>query len=217
MPKLKPAPPMDLPVKPFKDQSAFEKWLDANHAKSPGIWLRMAKKASGIPSVDYPQALDVALCYGWIDGQRRSLDEESFLQRFTPRGPRSLWSKINTDKVAVLIKGGRMRPAGQAAIESAKATGRWDSAYQPWSNPDVPAEFQAALDKSPKAKAFFETLKGRNRYALIFRVQTAKKPETKAKRIAEFIKGLEKGETVMDREKALAKAKAKKTGLGTRD
>jgi uncharacterized protein YdeI (YjbR/CyaY-like superfamily) len=207
MPKLKPAPAMDLPVKPFKDQSSWEKWLDANHAKSRGIWLRIAKKASGIPSVDYPQALDVALCYGWIDGQRRSLDAESFLQRFTPRGPRSLWSKINTDKVAVLIKSGRMRPAGHAAIASAKATGRWESAYQPWSNPDVPPDFQAALDKNPTAKAFFETLKGRNRYALIFRVQTAKKPETKAKRIAEFIRGLEKGETVTDREKALAAAK----------
>jgi uncharacterized protein YdeI (YjbR/CyaY-like superfamily) len=195
MPKLKPAPEMDLPVKTFKDQGSWEKWLDANHAKSRGIWLRFAKKASGIPSVDYPQALDVALCYGWIDGQRRSLDEESFLQRFTPRGPRSLWSKINTDKVAVLIKDGRMRAAGHAAIESAKASGRWESAYQPWSNPDVPPELQAALEKNKKAKAFFETLKGRERYAIIFRVQTAKKPETKAKRVAEFVERLARGET----------------------
>jgi uncharacterized protein YdeI (YjbR/CyaY-like superfamily) len=187
---------MDLPVKPFKDSAAWERWLDVNHAKSPGIWLRFAKKASGIPSVDYPQALDVALCYGWIDGQRRSLDAESFLQRFTPRGPRSLWSKINTDKVAVLIKDGRMRPAGHAAIESAKASGRWESAYQPWSKPDIPPELQAGLDKNKKAKAFFETLKGRDRYAVIFRVQTAKKPETKAKRVADFVARLARGETL---------------------
>jgi uncharacterized protein YdeI (YjbR/CyaY-like superfamily) len=187
---------MDLPVKPFKDSAAWERWLDVNHAKSPGIWLRFAKKASGIPSVDYPQALDVALCYGWIDGQRRSLDAESFLQRFTPRGPRSLWSKINTDKVAVLIKDGRMRPAGHAAIESAKASGRWESAYQPWSKPDIPPELQAGLDKNKKAKAFFETLKGRDRYAVIFRVQTAKKAETKAKRVADFVARLARGETL---------------------
>ena len=207
MPKLKPAPAMDLPVKPFKDQAAWEKWLDANHAKSRGIWLRFARKSSGIASVDYPQALDVALCYGWIDGQRRSLDDESFLQRFTPRGPRSLWSKINTDKVAVLIRDGRMHPAGHAAIESAKASGRWESAYQPWSNPDIPPELQAGLDKNKKAKAFFETLKGRERYAVIFRVQTAKKPETKAKRVAEFVERLARGETFADLEKAKAKNK----------
>jgi uncharacterized protein YdeI (YjbR/CyaY-like superfamily) len=214
MPKLKPAPEMDLPVKTFKDQGSREKWLDANHAKSPGIWLRFAKKASGIASVDYPQALDVALCYGWIDGQRRSLDDESFLQRFTPRGPRSLWSKINTEKVAVLINAGRMRAAGYAAIESAKASGRWESAYQPWSNPDIPPELQSALEKNKKAKAFFETLKGRERYAVIFRVQTAKKPETKAKRVAEFVERLARGETFGDAAKAKAE---KKTGLGTGD
>lgn len=187
---------MDLPVKPFKDSAAWEKWLDANHAKSPGIWLRFAKKASGIPSVDYPQALDVALCYGWIDGQRRSVDAESFLQRFTPRGPRSPWSKVNTQKVAVLIDVGRMRAAGHAAIEAAKASGRWESAYQPWSNPDIPPELQAGLAKNKKAKAFFETLKGRDRYSVIFRVQTAKKPETKAKRVADFVARLARGETL---------------------
>lgn len=210
MPKLKPAPEMDLPVKTFKDQGAWEKWLDANHARSPGIWLRFAKKASGIPSVDYPQALDVALCYGWIDGQKRSLDAESYLQRFTPRGPRSLWSKINTDKAAALISSGRMRPAGHAAIESAKASGRWESAYQPWSHPDVPPELQAGLDGNKKAKAFFETLKGRERYAVIFRVQTAKKPETKAKRVAEFVERLARGET-------FARLEKREQGRGKRD
>ena len=206
MPKLKPAPEMDLPVKPFKTQAAWETWLDANHAKSPGIWLRFAKKASGIESIDYPQALDVALCYGWIDGQRRSLDAESFLQRFTPRTPKSLWSKINTQKVAVLIDAGRMRAAGHAAIESAKASGRWESAYQSWSNSEVPPELQAGLDKNKKAKAFFETLKGRERYSLIFRVQTAKKPETKAKRVAEFVARLARGETFGSLEAAKKKA-----------
>ena len=202
---------LDLPIKPFKSQDAWEKWLAANHAKSPGVWMQIAKKDSGIPSVNYHEALDVALCYGWIDGQKQPYDAEFWLQRFTPRGPRSLWSKINTAKADTLISNGRMRPAGLAAIEAAKATGRWESAYQPSSTAEVPPELQAALDKSAKAKAFFATLRGANRYALIFRVQTAKKPETRAKRVAEFMDMLERGETVYDRVKAMAAAK-KSTG-----
>jgi uncharacterized protein YdeI (YjbR/CyaY-like superfamily) len=195
MPTLKPPPELDLPIKFFKSEDAFAKWLDANHAKSRGIWLRMAKKATGIASVNYAQALDVALCYGWIDGQKRPCDDETWLQRFTPRGPRSVWSKINTGKVQTLIENGRMRAAGLAAIESAKASGRWESAYQPSSTAEVPPDLQAALDANRKAKEFFATLRGANRYAVIFRVATAKRPETRARRIADFVARLERGET----------------------
>lgn len=186
----------DLPVKLFKSQDAWAKWLETNHAKSPGIWMRIAKKDGGLTSVNYAEALDVALCHGWIDGQKRPLDEASWLQRFTPRGARSMWSTINKGKAKTLIEGGRMRPSGMAAIESAKADGRWDAAYGPSSTAEVPPELRAALDRSPKAKAFFETLRGANRYALIYRVHTAKKPETKAKRVADFIARLERGETI---------------------
>ena len=196
MPASKKPTNLDLPVKPFKNPAAWEKWLASNHAKSAGIWMQIAKKATGIATVTYQEALDVALCYGWIDGQKRPYDDRTWLQRFTPRGPRSVWSKINTSKADALIASGRMQPPGLAAIEAAKASGRWESAYQPWSNPDVPPELQAALDRSPNAKRFFETLKGRNRYGMIYRVQTAKKPETKAKRVADFIARLERGETL---------------------
>jgi uncharacterized protein YdeI (YjbR/CyaY-like superfamily) len=185
----------DLPIKSFKSQDAWTKWLDANHKKSSGIWLRIGKKDSGLSSVSYAEALDVALCYGWIDGQKRPYDAATWLQRFTPRGPRSLWSKVNTGKVQTLIESGRMRPAGLAAIESAKASGRWESAYQPSSTAEVPPDLQAALDAKPKAKAFFETLRGANRYAIIFRVSTAKKPETRARRIADFVARLERHDT----------------------
>jgi uncharacterized protein YdeI (YjbR/CyaY-like superfamily) len=172
--------------------------------------MQIAKKDSGLSSATYQEALDVALCYGWIDGQKRPFDERTWLQRFTPRGPRSIWSKINTGKADALIKAGRMRAAGLAAIESAKASGRWEAAYQPWSNPDVPPELQAALDASPNAKAFFETLRGANRYGVIFRVQTAKKPETRAKRVADFIARFEKGETIFGPvRQAAAKKKVK--------
>jgi len=201
---------LDLPIRLFKTPAAWEKWLEANHAKSAGVWMQIAKKASGLSSATYQEALDVALCYGWIDGQKRPFDERTWLQRFTPRGPRSIWSKINTGKADALIKSGRMRAAGLAAIESAKASGRWESAYQPWSNPDVPPELQAALDARPNAKAFFETLRGANRYGVIFRVQTAKKPETRARRIADFIARFEKGETLFGPERqAAAKKKSK--------
>jgi len=186
----------DLPVKLFKTPEAWTKWLHANHAKSAGIWMQIAKKGTALTSVNYQEALDVALCYGWIDGQKRPNDETSWLQRFTPRGPRSIWSKINTAKADALIASGRMHASGLAAIEAAKASGRWESAYQPSSTASVPPELQAALDKNPKAKAFFETLRGANRYGVIFRVHTAKKPETKAKRVADFIAKMERGETI---------------------
>ena len=199
MPKAKTSTnELDLPIRLFKTPAAWEKWLRANHAKSAGVWMQVAKKASGLSSATYQEALDVALCYGWIDGQKRPFDERTWLQRFTPRGPRSIWSKINTGKAEALIKNGRMRPAGLAAIESAKASGRWESAYQSWSDRDVPPELQAALDASPNAKAFFETLRGRNRYGVIYRVQTAKKPETRAKRIADFVAMFEQRVTLSD-------------------
>lgn len=184
----------ELPTILFADQQAWTEWLDANHPNSPGLWLRLAKKDSGLSSVSYAEALDVALCYGWIDGQKRSADEQTWLQKFTPRGKKSVWSKINVDKVAALIEQGRMRPAGQAAIDLARADGRWEAAYDSQKNASVPEDLQAALDASPAAAAFYATLNGTNRYAILFRVQTAKKPETRAKRIRDFIAMLERNE-----------------------
>jgi uncharacterized protein YdeI (YjbR/CyaY-like superfamily) len=210
MSKSKPSPLLDLQIKSFKSQDAFSGWLESNHTKSRGIWLQIAKKDSGLASVSYAEALDVALCYGWIDGQKRPYDERTWLQRFTPRGPRSVWSKINTGKVQTLIEAGRMRPAGLAAVEAAKADGRWESAYQPSKNAEIPADLQAALDANPKAKAFFATLRGANRYAVIYRVSTAKKPETRARRIADFVGRLERGETLYGAAKLAADKKAQK-------
>lgn len=188
------APAAELPIILFDDQRAWAEWLDEHHESSPGVWLRHAKKGAPITSVSYAEALDVALCYGWIDSQKKSYDEHSWLQKFGPRGPRSIWSKINRDKVAVLTEAGLMKPPGIRAVESAKADGRWDAAYDSQSNATVPDDLQAALDASPKAKEFFAGLNGANRYAILFRVQTAKKPETRAKRIATLVEMLERGE-----------------------
>jgi len=208
MPKTKSSTKeLDLPIRLFKTPAAWEKWLETNHAKSAGVWMQIAKKDGGLSSATYQEALDVALCYGWIDGQKRPFDDRTWLQRFTPRGPRSVWSKINTGKADALIKAGRMRAAGLAAIEAAKASGRWESAYQPWSNPDIPADLQAALDARPNANAFFETLRGGNRYGVIYRVTTAKKPETRAKRIADFIAMFEQRVTLSDLQQKKEKAK----------
>jgi len=182
------------PTLAFKTQKAFETWLAKNHAKAPGVWLQLAKKASGVKSITYAEAVEAALCYGWIDGQSKSIDETAWLQKYTPRGRRSIWSKINIGKVEALIKAGRMQPAGLAAVEAAKQDGRWAAAYEPPSKAGVPPDLQAALDASPKAKAFFTTLNSTNRYAILFRTQTAKKPETRAKRIKQFVEMLEKGE-----------------------
>ena len=176
--------------------AAWERWLKRHHAIAAGVWIRMAKKASGIASVDHPEALEVALCYGWIDGQRKGDGEQHFLQRFTPRTARSTWSKINRDKVLKLIDDGRMQPAGLAEIERARADGRWDAAYDAQSVATVPPDLQAALDANRKAKAFFATLDSRNRYAILFRTQGAKKPETRARRIAQFVEMLAKGEKI---------------------
>jgi uncharacterized protein YdeI (YjbR/CyaY-like superfamily) len=184
----------ELPIVAFVSQKAWAKWLKTNHLKSSGLWLRLAKKACGTPSVTYAEAIEVALCYGWIDGQKQSHSAEAWLQKFTPRGRKSIWSKINREKALVLIENGEMQPAGLAEVERAKQDGRWEQAYDSPGNATVPSDLQTALNKSPKAKAFFATLERRNRYAILWRVQTAKKAETRAKRIALFIGMLERGE-----------------------
>jgi uncharacterized protein YdeI (YjbR/CyaY-like superfamily) len=187
---------LDLPIMPFASQRYFEQWLDAHHQSSAGLWLKIAKKDSGIATVTYAEALDVALCYGWIDGQKRAFDEQYFLQRFTPRRPKSIWSKINCEKVEQLIKDGRMKPAGMKTVESAKADGRWNAAYASQGKADTPADFLDALNANPKAKAFFATLNSTNRYAIYFRIQNAKKPETRQRNIVKFIEMLEQGKTI---------------------
>lgn len=184
----------DLPIQSFASKTKWAEWLAKQHDKSAGVWLKLAKKDSGIPSVTYDEALDVALCYGWIDGQKKGFDDEHWLQKFTPRGPKSIWSKINTEKAERLIAAGEMKPAGLKAIEAARQDGRWDAAYSSQRNMSVPEDFQAALDKNKKAKIFFTTLNSANRYAILFRIQTAKKAETRAKRIQQFIQMLERGE-----------------------
>jgi len=187
-------PAKELPVLLFAHQQAWATWLAENHATSAGLWLRLAKKASGLTSVSYAEALDVALCYGWIDGQKQSYDEDSWLQKFTPRGTKSIWSKINREKIAQLIERGLMQLAGLAAVESAKQDGRWDAAYDSARTMTVPDDFQAALDQSAPAAAFFATLNSANRYAVLWRIQTAKKAETRTKRIEQFIHMLENKE-----------------------
>ena len=186
----------DYALKKFATPHAFAQWLARNHAKAPGIRIQIARKASGIRSIDYAQALEIALCYGWIDGQSKSIDDDWYWQRFTPRRARSTWSKRNRDIVARLILEGRMQPAGQAEIDRAKADGRWDAAYDSPANSTVPPDLAAALRKSAKAKRFFDALDGRNRYAILFRLATAKKPETRARRLASFVAMLEEGRTL---------------------
>lgn len=186
----------DTPILQFRHQQAWAAWLDKNHAASPGVWLRLAKKASAVPSVSYSEAIDAALCYGWIDGQKKSHSEHTWLQKFTPRGKRSIWSKINRQKALTLIKSGRMKPAGLREIERAKKDGRWRAAYDSQSRATAPDDFQAALDRNKRAKTFFATLNGRNRYAVLFRIHTAKKAETRAKRIQQFVKMLEENQTI---------------------
>ena len=186
----------DEPVIEFANQAAWATWLKKHHAASKGIAMRLAKKATGIASITYPEALDVALCYGWIDGLRKSDGASYYTQRFTPRKPKSIWSKVNRLKVAALIEQGRMQPAGLAEIERAKKDGRWDAAYDGPSKATVPEDLQAALDRKPKAKAFFAKLNGQNRYAILFRLHSAKKPETRARRLATFVAMLEKHETL---------------------
>ena len=180
----------------FKNAKAFESWLKKNHAKSDGLWLRIAKRGADEPSVTYPEAVEIALCWGWIDGQKKGLDDQHFLQRFTPRRARSIWSRINVDKVAALIEAGRMQAPGHAQVEAAKADGRWAKAYDGAKTSTVPDDLVAALAANPPAQAFFATINASNRYAVLWRIQTAVKPETRARRIAQLVDMLARGETV---------------------
>ena len=188
--------PADYPILPFASKTKWTDWLARQHDKSTGAWLKLAKKDSGIDSVTYEEALDVALCYGWIDGQKKGFDDKYWLQKFTPRGKKSIWSKINTEKAERLIASGEMKPAGLEAIEAAKQDGRWEAAYDSQKTISIPEDFQAALDKNKKAKAFFGTLKSAERYSFLFRLHNAKKAETRVKRIQQFIEMLKKGEKI---------------------
>jgi uncharacterized protein YdeI (YjbR/CyaY-like superfamily) len=172
--------PAEVPIVAFAHERAWRSWLAANHASSRGVWLKLAKKGSGIPSITYPEAIEVALAWGWIDGQKRPFDDAWWLQRFTVRGPKSIWSKINRDKALALIAAGEMKPPGLAHVELAKRDGRWEAAYNGQSRTAVPDDFAAALATSPRAAAFFVTLNAANRYAVLFRIHTAKKAETRA-------------------------------------
>ncbi|MES2258946.1 MAG: YdeI/OmpD-associated family protein [Pseudomonadota bacterium] len=188
--------PAALPEVGFEDAQAWWQWLELHHAGSAGVWMRLAKKASGVASVSYPEALDAALCFGWIDGLKKSAGEQFWLQKFTPRARRSIWSKVNRDKALALEAAGRMQPAGRQEIERAQQDGRWEAAYDSSSSASVPEDLQAALDAQPQAKAFFATLKSHNRYAILFRIQTAKKAETRARRIEQFVAMLVNGDTL---------------------
>ncbi|WP_322085163.1 YdeI/OmpD-associated family protein [Burkholderia sp. BCC1999] len=179
----------------FSSQSEWESWLGENGSASTGTWLRLAKKGTGQQTVTYEQALESALCFGWIDGQKRAESETYWLQRFTPRTAKSIWSKLNKDRAEALIAAGRMRPSGMGEIEKARTDGRWKAAYTSASNSTVPDDLQAALDANPGARKFFATLNSRNRYAILFRIQNAKKPETRVRKIGEFIDMLNRGET----------------------
>ena len=177
----------ELPIIPFASREAWETWLEEQHAVSQGVWLKLAKKGSGIESVTFAEALDVALCYGWIDSQANKFDGDYWLQRFTPRKPRSKWSQVNREKVARLIEAGRMKPAGLREIERAKSDGRWDAAYEPPSAATVPDDLRLELEKNERAREFFETLDRSNRYAILYRIQDARRPETRARRIARYV------------------------------
>ena len=184
----------EQPIIAFVTAAEFRQWLTRHHADHPGIWLKIAKKASGIPTVTYAEALDEALCFGWIDGQKKTFDETAFLQKFTKRGKRSVWSKINAGHVARLEKEGRMKSAGLAAVAAAKADGRWEAAYHSFSTAEMPEDFLTALEREPDAREFFITLNKTQRYGFFFRITTAKKTETRRKRIADFVARLKRGE-----------------------
>ena len=186
----------DLPVLGFADAAAWESWLARQHASSPGVWLKIAKKGSAATGVSYPEALEVALCYGWIDGQKGALDDEYWLQRFTPRKPGSRWSKINTEKAAELIEAGRMRPAGMREVKLARDDGRWDAAYAGQRSMGVPEDLERELAGNEVARAFFATLSGVNRYAILYRIADARRPETRARRIAKYVAMLAAHETI---------------------
>jgi uncharacterized protein YdeI (YjbR/CyaY-like superfamily) len=188
--------PDDLPVMLFASRDEWETWLEEHHQSSPGVWLQIAKKGSGRSSVSYADALEIALCFGWIDGQKGALDDTFWVQRFTARGARSKWSKKNCATAVELTDSGRMRAAGLAAVELAKSDGRWERAYEGAATITVPADLQQQLDENPRAAAFFATLDSTNRYAVLYRIHDAKRPETRARRIEKFVAMLARGEKV---------------------
>jgi uncharacterized protein YdeI (YjbR/CyaY-like superfamily) len=184
------------PIRAFKTQLDFERWLEKNHQKPGGVWIRFARKSSGIKSITHPEALETAICFGWIDALRRPESDTTYLQRFVPRRPKSLWSQINRAKAMSLIESGRMRPSGHAEVERAKQDGRWDAAYPSPANAEITPEFERELDRRPKAKAFFETVSRVNRYAILWRLATAKTPEKRDQLTRKFIDMLENGQTL---------------------
>jgi uncharacterized protein YdeI (YjbR/CyaY-like superfamily) len=194
LPKSSATPKPDFPQFLFATPEVWAAWLEEHHATDPGVWLQLAKKGSGIQSVTYLEAVEVALCYGWIDGQSKAVDDKVYVQKFTPRGANSIWSKINREKAEALIAAGKMQPAGLRAIERARQNGRWDAAYASASTATVPEDFQAALDQNAAAKAFFATLNSANRYAFLFRLHNIRTPATRAKRIAQYVEMLERQE-----------------------
>jgi uncharacterized protein YdeI (YjbR/CyaY-like superfamily) len=186
----------ELPILLFATPAELEAWLEENHAACDGIWMKIAKKGAPEPSVTYAEALELALCFGWIDSQKRGHDETHFLQRFTPRRPRGKWSLINREKAEALIADGAMRPTGLAEVEAAKADGRWDAAYEGQRTAKVPDDLRRELDASPKAAEFFAGLDSANRYAIVYRLGDAKKPETRERRLRKFVAMLERGEKI---------------------
>jgi uncharacterized protein YdeI (YjbR/CyaY-like superfamily) len=186
----------ELPIHLFAGPQDLEEWLEGNHDSSDGVWLKIAKKGADEPSVTYGEALELALCFGWIDSQKRGFDDRHFLQRFTPRRPRGRWSKINREKAEALIKSGRMRPAGLAEVEAAKGDGRWEAAYEGQRTAAVPPDLQRELDANSQAAEFFASLDSANRYAIVYRLDEAKKPETRERRLRKFVAMLERGEKI---------------------
>ncbi len=188
--------PEELPIMLFATPVDLERWMEEEHAGSAGLWLKIAKKGSGVRSVSYAEALAVALCFGWIDSQKRGFDEKHFLQRFTPRRPRGRWSRINREKAEDLIAAGRMRPAGLAQVEAAMADGRWDAAYEGQRTAEVPPDLERELEGNPAAREFFARLDSANRYAIVYRLSEAKRSETRERRLRKFVAMLERGEKI---------------------
>jgi uncharacterized protein YdeI (YjbR/CyaY-like superfamily) len=186
----------DLPILLFPSPPDFEAWLERHYAGSEGFWMKIAKKGSGEVSISYAEGLELALCFGWIDSQKRGHDEKFFLQRFTPRRPRGRWSRINRDKAEELIAAKAMRPAGMAEVEAAKADGRWEAAYEGARTAKVPEDLQRELDANQAAREFFASLDSSNRYAIVYRLNDAKKPETRERRLRKFVAMLERGEKI---------------------
>jgi uncharacterized protein YdeI (YjbR/CyaY-like superfamily) len=189
-------PVPDLPVEEFASAKTWERWLTRHHTTSPGVWLKIAKKGSGTTTVEIVDAIEVGLCYGWIDGLRHAHDDTYFRQRFTPRTPRSRWSQINRDRAEALIMAGRMRPAGQAQVDAAVADGRWEMAYAGSRTMEVPDDLRRSLRRNAQARRAFDTLDRANRYAILWRIHDAKRPETRARRIEQFVTMLEEGRTL---------------------